>query len=46
MYFINGDVYSGLWFNNQIHGKGIYITFSGDVYEGDFKQNRKYGYGV
>ena len=38
--------YNGEWFEDMRHGKGISIENTGDVYEGEFKFNKRYGYGV
>ena len=38
--------YNGEWFEDMRHGKGISIENNGDVFEGEFKFNKRYGYGV
>lgn len=34
MIFSNGDIYEGLWQNNQKHGRGRYSWMNGVVFEG------------
>lgn len=37
--------YSGNWVDNKINGNGIMIYFSGNIYEGTFKDGMRDGYG-
>ena len=38
--------YNGLWQNNKMHGKGIFIWPDGRKYEGEYVDDKKEGYGV
>ena len=38
--------FSGFWKNSKFNGMGRYISPDDDVYEGDFKDGFKDGYGV
>lgn len=37
---------AGDWLNNKMHGKGRYRWADGRVYEGEYYQDKKEGYGV
>ena len=39
-------MYEGDWFDNQMHGKGVYFWPDGRRYEGDYYMDKKQGYGT
>jgi len=41
----NGDVFTGLWVDGNIEGKGVYKWNNGDVYDGKWVNGKKEGYG-
>ena len=41
-----GSKYEGQIINGTFNGKGRQIYYSGDYYEGDFKDDKRSGYGV
>lgn len=46
MEFPNGDIYHGMWENNQMHGEGTYTyKKTGDIFSGIFENNVKTGNG-
>jgi len=44
LYFMNGDIYEGEMKNTSFHGKGI-LQNNEEIYEGDFIESEKDGYG-
>ena len=42
---MNGGVYSGHYLKGVCEGKGEYTWSNGDKYVGDWKNNKKNGYG-
>jgi len=42
---INNIFYEGGWANGKMEGHG-YMEFESDIYEGEFKEDQKSGYGV
>lgn len=45
MYYVNKDVYEGIWKNDKPEGKGLYLWKDGGKYLGDFRQGQMHGYG-
>ena len=45
-YFCDKRKYHGEWKNNKMHGFGIIVWPSGDVFEGEFHEDKKNGFGV
>ena len=39
-------MYSGLWMNNKMHGKGVIIWRDGKSYDGEYIDDKKQGKGV
>jgi len=46
MVWPNGEMYEGLWKNNERSGKGRNLYHNGDIYEGEFVKGHKHGNGV
>ncbi|OAF64859.1 MORN repeat-containing protein 3, partial [Intoshia linei] len=46
VYSTNGDQYTGEWTDNLKEGKGTYIWKNGFIYEGDWKKDKKCGFGI
>lgn len=44
--FQNGDIYEGHWKEDLFHGKGLYKSMFGDMYQGDFDSGVKCGFGT
>ena len=42
---MNGEIYEGYWIQNRPHGKGKQKLKNGSVYEGEFKNGSKDGFG-
>lgn len=42
---MHGAIYDGEWKNNYQNGKGIHKYENGDVYDGNFLEGQKSGYG-
>jgi len=42
----DGSKYTGEWKDDIQHGKGEMIRASGKVYNGDFVEGKRHGYGV
>ena len=42
----NGDVYDGMWENDQFHGQGTYVWSDGSKYTGEWKNGVQDGYGI
>ena len=38
--------YEGQWKNNKMHGFGIIVWPGGDIFEGEFNEDKKCGFGV
>ena len=38
-------MYTGSWLNDKAHGHGTLILPNGSIYEGQFEENMKSGYG-
>lgn len=45
-HFKNGDRYQGEYLMGKFHGKGRYYWSNDSVYEGEFKNGMRNGYGV
>jgi len=45
-YLFSNGTYTGNWVNGKQEGKGIYRFDQGEVYEGDFKNNLRDGWGL
>jgi hypothetical protein len=43
--FATGDKYTGDWLDDAGTGQGVYISSSGNRYEGQFKDNKMHGKG-
>jgi hypothetical protein len=44
--FENGDFYVGTFYENKYEGKGQFVSkISGFVYNGDFRNGLRWGYG-
>ena len=39
-------MFIGEFYNNNIHGKGVYLWSNGRKYEGDWKVNKMHGSGT
>ena len=39
------STYIGEFYNNNIHGKGVYTWFDGRKYEGEWRANKMHGKG-
>ncbi|CAI9734557.1 Hypothetical predicted protein [Octopus vulgaris] len=47
VYSVNGDQFTGEWFNNMKHGKGTYRwKSSGNMYDGDWSFDKRNGFGT
>lgn len=46
MSYKNGNVYRGAFMNNKPHGKGIYTWANGEIYDGEWIQASKNGFGI
>ena len=46
MKFANGNVYAGVWFNDQFEGHGEYTWADGRIYTGEFKKDKIEGKGM
>lgn len=42
---LDGRKYDGQWFNNKMHGKGIFSWPDGKKYIGQYLEDKKAGYG-
>jgi hypothetical protein len=42
---LNGETYSGQWFEGKCQGYGLIKFANGDEYDGQFKNNKKDGTG-
>lgn len=42
----NGDKYAGEYFEDKIHGFGVYRFANGHCYEGSWHEDRKQGFGT
>ena len=40
LYNRNGDIYTGEWNTDKMHGKGRFVTKDGRVCDGEFKNHR------
>ena len=45
MYFINHNYYEGYWKDDLFQGKGRIVYKDNEVYEGDFFEGKKQGFG-
>lgn len=43
MKYANGDIYKGTYRFSKKNGRGVYHFVSGNVYEGEFKDERFHG---
>ena len=39
----NGQCYKGEWYDDLMHGRGIYTNQDGARFEGEFREDRKNG---
>jgi len=45
-FLATGDTYEGQWIKGIREGKGKFIWKDGKVYDGDYSNNKKHGFGT
>ena len=40
LFRVNGDIYSGDWIDDKLHGVGTFIRANGDKYEGEWFEDK------
>ena len=45
-YYVDGDVYEGLWLNDKAHGHGTYRHANGATYIGEWFEDKQHGHGI
>ncbi|KAE9063315.1 hypothetical protein PF010_g29047, partial [Phytophthora fragariae] len=40
-----GESYTGQWYANHFHGRGVYVNSEGDVYDGEWRDGIRHGAG-
>ena len=43
MQYPKNEIYEGNWSNDKREGKGVYQWSNGDIYEGEMKDNGRFG---
>ena len=46
IFFLNFEQYEGDWFDNQMHGRGVYSWPDKRLYEGEYQFDKKQGFGI
>lgn len=45
MYYEDGSVYEGEWYDDKRHGQGMFRTADENRYEGEWQDDKKHGHG-